>query len=411
LRGVFRVEHREHQREKEEKTAEPAREICQHIRRLRAEKIFRHPAAECRAKAFAFRALHEHDENQKKRHDHKNREQKVNQDRHWRAWNMVYAQHLVQRFVPCSERACRAAILAAAQRDAEATEIAALQPEGNRARDCNNDEQLRSPKLMFRLGNTVGLPASRADFENALREGFAIFRAPNLRVEVAGEFPNFERVAVDLSGGIIPSSPPPSAKSAGMQGKILSAGKLDLLAQPVRFEGGNIRAELHASEVRMSLASGADGGASLEITGAASGEFLLEIARADLETIICAMAQNAAKAQGVSIERVKLSTTSTGPRSVRFSADVIAQKMFMQTAVNLSGSLSVDDQLNARLSDLNFSGGGIIGSLACNFLKPYITKIDGQIFPLAAFTLGSIRVCELTLEAGDPLRIQATFGE
>lgn len=263
---------------------------------------------------------------------------------------------------------------------------------------------------MFRLGDAAVLPASRTEFENALREGFAIFRAPNLRAEVAGEFPNFERIAIDLSGGSIPFSPPPLQSAGGMQGKTLCAGKLDLLAQPVRFENGDIRAELHAREVRMSLASGTSDGASLEITDAASGEFLLEIARADLETIILAVAQKAAKAQGVSIERVKLSTTSTGPRSVRFNADVIAQKMFMQTAVNLSGALAVDDQLNARLSDLNCSGGGIIGSLACNFLKPYITQMDGRIFPLAAFTLGSIRVRELTLEAGDPLRIQATFG-
>ena len=77
MRGAFCVKHREQQREKEERAAEPAREIGEHVGGLRAEKIFSHPAAKRRAETFAFRSLHEDDENEQQRHDDKNREQKV----------------------------------------------------------------------------------------------------------------------------------------------------------------------------------------------------------------------------------------------------------------------------------------------------------------------------------------------
>lgn len=267
---------------------------------------------------------------------------------------------------------------------------------------------------MFPLGSRGSLPASGAEFENALRDGLGIFRAPNLRVEVVGDFPNFSRIAIDLSGGVAPF-PPPEAKAKGTKTTTLSIGEFELGAQPLRIESGQVQVQvqLRASDARMLLRDGGGGAnpASLEIAGVRSGEFLLQTTREELARIISAVASQAASAQGVAVKRTQLSLTSTGPRSLRFTAEVLAQKSFMQTAIKLSGALAVDDQLNARLSDLDCSGGGIIGTLACNFLKPYVTRFEGEVFPLAAFGLGDARVRELTLDAeGDPLRIQARFG-
>ena len=44
---------------------------------------------------------------------------------------------------------------------------------------------------MFLIGKH-GLPKTRTEFERALRDGFSIFRAPDLRLEITGEFPRFE---------------------------------------------------------------------------------------------------------------------------------------------------------------------------------------------------------------------------
>jgi hypothetical protein len=266
---------------------------------------------------------------------------------------------------------------------------------------------------MLPLGNH-GIPKNRDEFERALRDGFAIFHPPDLRLEVRGEFPRFERVAVDFSGGTTPASPPEHAPSADGEQASLDIGEMELTALPFLVETGRVHLRLRASDVAMLMRGGGDSeAAAIELKAARSGEFTLETSRAELERIICAIAGRAARAQGVTIERTVLKLESTGPRSVKFCADVLAQKLFMHTAITLRGALSVDDQLNARLTEMDCSGGGIIGSLACGFLQPYIARLTRDAFPLAAFELGDVRVRDVALEVneqGESVRVRAGFG-
>src|SRR5438874_1661882 len=115
---------------------------------------------------------------------------------------------------------------------------------------------------MFLIGKH-GLPKTRTEFERALRDGFSIFRAPDLRLEITGEFPRFERVAIDLSGGTAPATPPPGARGAGDQQTSLDIGELELRALPLFLEGGRIRVHLRASGVEMLLRGGDNEPASL----------------------------------------------------------------------------------------------------------------------------------------------------
>lgn len=262
---------------------------------------------------------------------------------------------------------------------------------------------------MLTLG-TRGLPASRAELELAVREGLALFRSPKLSVEVTGEFPALEKISLDLSGGAVPQTIPASDE-AGENVRELSVGTFDLKAHPLFFETARAQVRLSASDVRLVLRGGkGTRPALLDLASARTGDFVFEIARAELETVILVMAQRAARPHGVTIERTTLNVESTGPRSVRFCADVLAQKLFMHTALTLRGTLTVDDALDAKLSGLQCSGGGIIGSLASNFLQPYITQIESRPIPLASFALRGVRVRDVSLETGEPLRVRASFG-
>ncbi len=78
----MRVENRENEGQKKEESREPARDFREHIRRLRAENVFRHAAAKGRAQALAFRALHQDDEHHEQGDERLDYEQKINQDRH-----------------------------------------------------------------------------------------------------------------------------------------------------------------------------------------------------------------------------------------------------------------------------------------------------------------------------------------
>lgn len=262
---------------------------------------------------------------------------------------------------------------------------------------------------MLPLG-TNGLPSSRSELEAALRSGLALFHSPNLLVEVAGEFPSLGKIAIDLSGGTVPAALPANGSNGGARQE-LSVDALELAASPLLYGNARASVRLDAGGVRLALRGGDAGHpAGLDLAGAQTGEFRLEIARADLEEMIRAIAQEAARPHGVTIQRASLHTESIGPRSVKFCADVLAQKLFMHTALTLRGVLTVDDALDARLSELNCSGGGIIGSLASEFFKPYIARLEKRPFPLASYALRGVRVRDLSLEAGEPLRVRASFG-
>lgn len=255
-------------------------------------------------------------------------------------------------------------------------------------------------------------PGSRAELECALRGALDAFHAPNLRVETAGEFPALTKLFIDLSGGAVPEALPPRPAVDGARSEF-DVESLELLAEGITFQGSRATVRLEASGVRLALAGaspGEDAAATLDLAGARTGELAIEMSQREIEKAILALAQSAAREHGVSIERTALKTESTGPRSVKFCADVLARKLFMHTAITLRGELSVDGNLDARLTGLTCSGGGIIGQLASNFLQPHIAKLERQVFPLASFALRGVRVRDIALEAGEPLRVRAAFG-
>lgn len=253
-------------------------------------------------------------------------------------------------------------------------------------------------------------PETTAEFENALKEGAAVFHSPRLQVEVSGELPNFQRLAIDLSDGTIPRSLPTGRSLGSKQQAELKTGKFELAARPLRVGSGCFELELRAEDVDLVLQQGINDAMLLDLAGAKSGDLQLEASRKEIEAIILDVANDAAEEKGVTVQSVDLTVESSGPRSVSFRADVAAKKLFMQATITLSGSLAIDEGLNARLSDLNCSGSGMIGGLACGFLQPYLEKFGAQPIPLTAFNLGNLRVRDLTLDAGEPLRVRATFG-
>ena len=90
----MRVEDGEPESQNEENPREPAGELHQHIRRLRAENVLRHAATESRAKTFALRPLHQDDKDHDQRDEHVNDEQNVNENVHRRAGNMAEGSRL-----------------------------------------------------------------------------------------------------------------------------------------------------------------------------------------------------------------------------------------------------------------------------------------------------------------------------
>ncbi len=258
---------------------------------------------------------------------------------------------------------------------------------------------------MLPLGGEV-FPKAGAELEDALRAGLAIFRAPELRVKVRGEWPALDEIALDLSGGHAPGKP--MASGVAGDGVKISARELSLLAKPLHYENAAVEIEIRVRDAQLEFQGGAQN--SLAITAAESGEVRVKMARAELERLIQTLAGRAAAEHGVTIERTNLRVNSAGPRAADFMGEVIAQKLFMKTVVRVLGRLEIDERLNARLSNLRCEGSGMIGGLACGFLKPHIARFENRTMALAEFALGDLRVLDVALSADEPLCVHAKIG-
>jgi hypothetical protein len=80
-----RVKDGQAKRQHEKNAGQPCSEFHQDIGRLRAEDIFRDPAAKCRSQAFALWPLHQDHQYHERRNQHEQHQQQVDQKVHWDA--------------------------------------------------------------------------------------------------------------------------------------------------------------------------------------------------------------------------------------------------------------------------------------------------------------------------------------
>ena len=71
--------------------------------------------------------------------------------------------------------------------------------------------------------------------------------------------------------------------------------------------------------------------------------------------------------------------------------------------------MEIDDALNAIFSRLKCEASGMIGSMAAGFIRPQLVKLQERPFPLASLPLAGVKLRDLKIDAGDPLRLQAWF--
>lgn len=252
-------------------------------------------------------------------------------------------------------------------------------------------------------------PDSAEALAEALKAGLVAQNLPSREVTAQGPWPALALLRLDLTGAQISRSQLPG-RVAERFGGGFTAARFELVATPGELESTPIDVSVRADAAEFEFASGREGQSLILIKRAAHGEVTVEVARADLERLIHSLASAAAGQHGVDIKSVKVSLTSRGPRAVSVNADVTA-KMFIATAtVQLSGDLDLDEKLNARLSNLRFSGDGMVANLAGGFIRPKLATLEGRAFPLMSFALGEITLRDLQLQAGETLRLTAQFG-
>ena len=259
---------------------------------------------------------------------------------------------------------------------------------------------------------TKTFPASASELERLLNESLScvlISRGAPVRI-VERQFPVLEEMTITLDHAEVRRDAPSPRlpKSAGSPG--LEVSRLQLGGNSVSLGPASIDLDLQASDVRLDQAKDERDEIVLVLQSARDGRVEVSTTAADVERAIGELARREAARHGVNIEDVRLELRQAGARAVEAEVSLRARKMFFATTVRLNGRLEIDEQLNARLSNLNCAGEGAIGSVACGFLRPHLDKLDGRTIPLMTLSLGAVRLRDVQVSVGNRLTVQAEFG-
>jgi hypothetical protein len=252
-------------------------------------------------------------------------------------------------------------------------------------------------------------PTTVSELADALRRGFQEQKLSPVKIDADGaDLSSVKKLHIDLSGTHLTREfRPPNKEEAGKH--IVEAASFELLGAPVYFEKAPLEIRLVATGVRGGMDI-KEGHGSLVVISAASGSVSVETPRVALETLLHSLAVEMAAKQGFEVRKTTLTFTQEGPRAVTFRAEVTAKVFVMSASLALTGRLTVDDALNARISNLALDGDGMILKLAAGFARPHLDRLEGRTFPLLTFTPAGLSLRDVEMTVGETLRASAHFG-
>ena len=266
---------------------------------------------------------------------------------------------------------------------------------------------------MFPL-QTDSLPTNASALRDEIEKSLRLILQPSNGEMVTVEdenYPKLQAIRISLDGAAAGDRLPPRLTApAGTSEPALQVEHFEMSGKPVRVQGAPINLHCRARAVALGQGRDAEGKVMLLLRDATEGDVEISLAVSDLEALVRRGATAAAQKQGVILEDVQVQLKSRSDRALDVAVQVRARKLFLTASVRVSGSLEIDDQLQARLSGLTCAGEGTLGTLACGFLGPHLERLQSRDFSLMALPLGEVKLRDVRIALGDELRVTAQFG-
>ncbi len=246
------------------------------------------------------------------------------------------------------------------------------------------------------------------EFSEALSRGLLAHGITPRSVQATGDFPKLTSLTIDLAEAQLTRDlrPPTTA------GQIVSTVEIDrfeLTGVPIYFEKTALELRVAAEKVT-SHSVGDPGAGALVLDSAGTGTVSIKVAKAALETLLQSLASAAAAKQGLEVRQTTLTLTQEGPRAVSFRADVTAKIFVMSATLSLSGRIEIDGELNARFVGLALGGDAMVTKLAGGYVRPYLDRLEGRVFPLLSFSLGGLKLQDVEFIVGPEIEVRARLG-
>jgi hypothetical protein len=255
-------------------------------------------------------------------------------------------------------------------------------------------------------------PSSTADLAEAMDQALRRYVRKEQPLVTIGArvFPYLDKIDINFDGAEVYSQLPAPPKSAGETKPACEAALLSFTARKILIHGAPINFQLEARDLVFHEGRDENGEALLLVHKLRTGHVVISAAQLDLENAIAELARREARKNGITIDQTRVALRARGPRSISADVQIYARKLLFRARIDISGQVHIDDDFVAKVSNLKCKSDGTIGTIACNFLDPHLSKLEGQSFSLMSLPLGEVQLRDVRIAVADSVEITADFG-
>ena len=265
---------------------------------------------------------------------------------------------------------------------------------------------------VFPLGS---MPADREQLTAALIDGWK--RSINLPdpdkvITIEGDaYPTLRALQIDLSGGELKTSQKKQKVrlSNNVEGS-LAVDHLEVRGQPLLLQNAKLNVSIVADNAQLDLERGKKGRPLMMLADARSGTLQFDVSQRDVQELLLKNARDLAGKYGVKVEETKLTLTPETPRSIGARLHILTKVGFVPAGMLFKAHVTIDDQMNARITGLTVDGDEALGPIIVGLLRPALLDYNNKTRPLVSFPAGKLQLRDIAVRVDDSLHLKASFG-
>src|SRR5205814_2386638 len=167
-----------------------------------------------------------------------------------------------------------------------------------------------------------------------------------------------------------------------------------------------------ASGVQLAYARDAKKQSMLILTEAADGNVQCHTTFADLGSIFKSSANEKGKKVGLTVQKARIAFSSENDHQLSADLHLNSRLLLLPVTLHFTAQVQIDDEGNARLSNLTCQGDDIAGVLITQIIRPNLRKYDNKTMPLIAFPSPEMRLHDVRVQVQDQtVSVSAAFGK
>jgi hypothetical protein len=227
---------------------------------------------------------------------------------------------------------------------------------------------------------------------------------------------------VDATGVVIPESAFTTTASAdaahlshlpAVVGETLGTMRLGTFqAHPITIADVPVDIDAEVRDLPLRWIDAADGSVGVEplpptAEHPVNGHLRISAPKAAVLDAVRRVATAVLAEQGVTLERLDVELTSTGPREVRLRADAKLRKGFLSASAHATGTATVDSALVLRFSDVTLGSANPIVAGLLAVARGRVQEATRRPIDLSEQLPPGVRVADVRLDAGADLVLSA----